>query len=73
MRIPSVVIQHLVTNERMMYPYMPTDDNYQHIPREFKLSEDQTPTNVLYPAYQTMNWAATDKDPLNLYKDYDWK
>jgi hypothetical protein len=73
MRVPSVVIQHLVTNERMMYPYMPNDDNYQHIPREFKLSEDQTPTPVLHPTYQTMNWAATDKDPLDLYKDYDWK
>jgi hypothetical protein len=82
MRIPSIVIEHVVTGERYMFPYQPITDKpigslvpEPHVPDEYKLAADQTPvaTHYVHPSgVETVNWAAEPKDPIKTIEER-WK
>lgn len=81
-----IIIEHVPTGGRFRYPSsntnMETKDGFvqtQYVPREFKLSDNQDPSDV--PDFHTVfqengvdmvkaNYPAQPKDPLN---QYDWR
>jgi hypothetical protein len=77
MRIPSVVIEHLLTNEKYMFPYQPITDKPTgasdiYVPKGYRLAVDQTPVPIIFPTTQTVNWAAEPKDPIKTIEER-WK
>jgi hypothetical protein len=83
MRIPSVVIEHVVTKEKFMFPYQPITDRPEnslvpdiYVPDEYKLAADQTPVALHYvdpdTGIATVNWAAEPKDPIKTIEER-WK
>lgn len=75
-----IIIEHVPTGGRFRYPSSNTNretpDGFvqtQYVPREFKLSDNQDPTDV--PDYHnvfqdTVTYPAQPIDPL---KQYDWR
>lgn len=80
MKTPSVVIEHIATGEKYMFPYQPlsgteTGDPLSqdpYVPKEYRLAVDQTPVPLIHPDYQTVNWAAEPKDPIKTIEER-WK
>jgi hypothetical protein len=77
MRTPSVVIEHIQTGEKYMFPYQPITDkpasrSNVYVPDQYRLAADQTPVPVIFPTTQTVNWAAEPKDPIKTIEER-WK
>lgn len=82
MREPSIVIEHLTTGEKYMFPFQPITDmpgyigdplsQAPYVPQGYKLAADQTPVPLVHPTYSTVNWAAEPKDPIKTIEER-WK
>lgn len=77
----TLVIEHVLTGQRYMFPKhninMETETGFvqtQYVPREFKLSEDQTPVDAQFYHNAQHPYPNQPKDPLDQYnwRDRPW-